>query len=258
MARGELVFANAVDKRVWDSLRERGEPGIYLSGAPGRALPFTLYRAWKVSAGLVTEEIRIIDPSGATIHRWGPQARRMSGAMDLTVEADLVEDAVFRTTGTHLVSFVLDDEIVGEIEVPVFVQQSPVKLPKTTEDGLRKSDVIWVTDERDGAPRSMPAWFAYKDGKILVVSQREPGPQEQTVPGLPGAHELLVTTRRKGRDTSLQEFHASVRMLEGAEWEGAAKTLADRRRSRVGSPEERIAAWRGSCDIAELTPFLPA
>jgi hypothetical protein len=256
MARGELVSANAVDKRVWDAQGERGHPGIYLAGAPGRAFPFALYRAWKVSAGLVTEEVRFIDPSGATVHRWGPKARRMSGAMDLTVEVDLIQDAAFRSTGTHLVSFVLDDEIVGEVEVPVFVQQSPAKLPKQTEDGLRKSDVVWLTDERDGKARAIPAWFAYKDGKILVVSQRDPGPAEQTVPGIPDAHELLVTTRRKGRDTSLQEFHATVRVLQGDEWENAAKALADRRRSRVGSPEERIAAWRGACDIAELTPVL--
>ena len=37
-------------------------------------------------------------------------------------------------------------------------------------------------------------------------------------------------TRRKGRDTSLQEFHAAPRVLEGPEWEEAAKLLVDRRR----------------------------
>ncbi len=63
-----------------------------------------------------------------------------------------------------------------------------------------------------------------------------------------------MTTRRKGRDTSLEEFPATVRLLEGTEWEEAAKLLADRRRSRVGSPDESIARWRSSCDIAELIP----
>lgn len=258
MAKGELVFANAVDRRIWDAQGERGPAGIYLSGAPGRALPFTLYRAWKVVNGLVTEEIRFIDPSGRTVHRWGPQVRRMRGTMDLTVETDVIEDAMFQATGTHLVSFMIDEEIVGEIEVPVFVQQAPTKLAKELEDGLKKSDVIWVGEERAGVRRAAPAWFAYKNGKIFVLSQREPGAQEQTLPGLPSAHELIVTTRRKGRDTSLDEFPAAVRVLEGAEWEEAAKALADRRRSRVGSPEERIAGWRGSCDIAELTPVVSA
>ena len=106
MAKGELVFANAVDRRIWDAQGERGPAGIYLAGAPGRALPFTLYRAWKVVNGLVTEEIRFIDPSGRTVHRWGPEVRRMRGTMDLTVETDVIEDAVFQATGTHLVSFI--------------------------------------------------------------------------------------------------------------------------------------------------------
>jgi hypothetical protein len=71
---------------------------------------------------------------------------------------------------------------------------------------------------------------------------------------VPEAHELVVVTRRKGRDTSLQEFTAAQRRLEGAEWDTAAKTLVDRRRSRVGPPGDSISRWRGSCEIVELTP----
>jgi hypothetical protein len=91
-----------------------------------------------------------------------------------------------------------------------------------------------------------------------VLSKRDPGPEEQTVPGIPGASELLMVTRRKGRETALDEFHAASRVLEGPEWEDAAKLLADRRRSRVGPPVESINRWRGSCDIAELTPLVSA
>lgn len=259
MATGELVFANAVDRRLFDAQGERAPAAIYLSSAPGRALPFVLYRAWKVPTGVVSEEIRIIDPAGRTVYRWGPQPRRMRGSMDLTEETDVVEDAVLEITGTHLVSFILDEEILGEIPVPVYVQQAPAKLPKRIEDGLKRSDVIWVGLGRERR-RSIPAWFAFKNGRILVLSQRGPGPQEQTVPGLPGATELVVITRRKaeGGHTALAEFPAAVRLLEGAEWEEAAKVLADRRRSRVGPPEESIARWRGTCDIAELTPVVPA
>ena len=46
----------------------------------------------------------------------------MAGAMDLTTELDRSTDAVFDETGTYVASFILDDEIVGEIEFPVFVQ----------------------------------------------------------------------------------------------------------------------------------------
>jgi hypothetical protein len=89
-----------------------------------------------------------------------------------------------------------------------------------------------------------------------VLSQREHGPQEQTIPGLTTTSDVVVVTRRKYRDTSLDELHASVRLLQGAEWEEAAKALVDRRRSRSGPPADAIGRWRGTCDIAELTPLV--
>lgn len=254
---GELVEANVVDHRVWDAYGTSSAPGIYLLGVPGRALPFVVYRAWKVPTGTVAEEIRLIGPSGRTLHRWGPQPRRMVGMMDLTEEVDTIEDAMLDETGTFIVSFMIDGVIVGETEVPVYVQASPSKLPKEIEDGFRKSDVIWVGVEHKGKRITVPAWFAYKDGKLYVLSQKRSGPEEQTIPGIPGANELIVITRRKLRDTSLDEFHAGVRLLEGAEWEAAAKLLADKRKSRAGTPQDSIVRWRASCHIAELTPVLP-
>ncbi len=257
MTVGELVFANVLDQRVLEVQGDRGQPGVYLLNVPGRALPFTIYRAWKIASGMVSEEIRFISPSGRIVYRWGPSPRRMLGSMDLTIERDLIEDAFFDETGTYLVSFIVGDQILGEIEVPLYVQQAPTKLPKEVEDGLRKSDVIWVGVDHGGNLTTAPIWFTYKNGRIYVVSRKEPGPEEQTVPGIPGSHEVLVVTRRKGRETSLGEFRATVRPLEGPEWEEAAKALADRRRSRVGSPADRIEQWRGTCDIAELTPLVP-
>ena len=255
---GELVAAAVVDARVWEAYGNKANDGVYLVGQPGPALPFVIFRAWKVPTGFVTEEVRLIGPSGRTIHRWGPRVRRMQGAMDLTTELDRVDDAVFDETGTYVASFILDDQIVGEIDFPVYVQTASAKLGKETEDGLKKSDVIWVGTERGGRRRTAPVWFAYKNGRIYVVSQREPGPEEQTVPGVPDAHELVVITRRKGRDTSLEEFSAAQRKLEGGEWEEAAKLLADKRKSRGGPPAESIARWRTSADIVELTPNVPA
>ena len=255
---GELVAAAIVDDRVWEAYGNRANDGVYLVGQPGPALPFVIFRAWKVPVGFVNEEVRLIGPSGRTIYRWGPQVRRMAGAMDLTTELDRVDDAVFDETGTYVASFIIDGLIVGEIDFPVFVQTSPTSLSKETEEGLKKSDVIWVGSGRDGKRRTAPVWFAYKNGKIYVVSQREPGPEEQTVPGVPDAQELVVITRRKGRDTSLEEFSAAQRTLEGPEWEEAAKVLVDKRKSRGGPPSESIQRWRTSCDIVELTPNLSA
>jgi hypothetical protein len=254
---GELVAAAVVDARVWDAYGDMAPDGIYLAGQPGPALAFVLFRAWKVPVGVVQEEVRLFGPSGRMIHRWGPVYRRMAGMFDLTREVDTVTDAVFDETGIYVASFVLDGQIVGEIELPVVVQAAPTSLPKDTEDGLKKSDVIWVSAQVGGSRRSVPAWFAYKNGRIYVLSRREPGPDEQTIPGSGSAQEMFVTTRRKGRDTSLEEFSAAPRVLEGSEWEEAARLLADKRKSRAGAPGESIARWRGTCDILELTPNLP-
>jgi hypothetical protein len=254
MTIGELISAAVVDERVWDAYQETAPDGIYLVGQPGPALTFVLFRAWKVPTGFVSEEIRLVGPSGRTLYRWGPQVRRMKGAMDLTVELDRIDDAVLEETGTYVASFILEGEILGEIEFPVYVQAAALKLPKETEEGLRKSDVIWVGTRVNGHKRMAPVWFAFKDGKILLLSCRDPDAHEQTVPGVPDAQELVVVTRRKLRDTSLQEFTAAQRLLDGTEWETAAKTLVDRRRSRVGPPEESLSRWRGKCDIVELTP----
>lgn len=255
---GEVVYAGLIDKRAFDARGEEADSAIYTLGTPGRALPFVIFRAYKAPNGLVSEEVRLIAPSGRLAYRWGPEARRMFGMMDLTVESDLVGDARLAETGTHIASFVINDVIVGEIEVPVILQEAPAKLPKEVEDGFRRSDVIWIGATEDGRPKEAPVWFAYKQGKLYVLSREEPGPEEQSVPGIPGTDEVEIVTRRKGRDTSLDRFPAAVRILEGDEWDDAAKILADRRRSRVGPPEASIERWRGTCAIAELTPIVPA
>lgn len=254
MSAGELVLATVADRRVWDAHGEAAPNGVYLAAVPGPAFPFAAFRAWKIGTGTVAEEIRFFGPSGTMVHRWGPVARRMVGSMDLTREVDVIEDARFAETGTHLASFIVDGDVVAELEFPVFVQETVTKLPKEVEDGLKKSDVIWVGVE---GQRLAPSWFAYRNGRILVLTQREAGPQEQSVPGLTSTDEARIVTRRKGRDTSLGEFRAAARELQGAEWEDAAKALADRRRSRVGAPGESIARWRSTCAIVELTPLVP-
>ena len=255
---GELVAAAVVDARVWEAQGDMSPDGIYLTGQPGPALPFVMFRAWKIPVGTVLEEVRLFGPSGRMVFRWGPEYRQMRGQFDLTTEVDEVSQAVFDETGTYVASFVVDEQVLGEIEVPVYVQASPEKLDKGTEEGLKKSDVIWVGVDRHGRRTTAPVWFAYKNGKVYVLSQREPGPKEQTVPGIGEADEFVVITRRKLRDTSLNELQASGHVLEGAEWEEAAKLLVDRRRSRNGPPSEALARWRSTCDILELTLNAPA
>lgn len=262
MPIGDLVFANVIDTPSRAAQGDMGQSVVYVRSLPGRALPFDVLRSWKAPTGYVTEEIELISPDGMVAHRIGPAPRYMLGSMDLTPISTSVQDATFSQPGAYLASFLLEGELVAQVDFQVVLQPVPAKLPGTFEDGLKKSDVIWVglpaTGGNGARDTTVPAWFAYKGGKIFVLSQREPGPTEQTVPGVPGASELVIITRRKNTNTSLERFIATARDLEGDEWEDAAKTLVDRRRSRVGPPEESLERWRGACDIVELTPVVPA
>lgn len=256
MPAGELIFANVLDVRQRAAEGDVADGLVYLLSLPARALPFAVIRDWKAPTGYLPEEVQLTAPSGKVVVRIGPEPRYLYGSMDLTRFEDIVEDARFEELGVYLASFLLDGEVMGQTEFQVVLQAAPEKLDKEVEDGLKKSDVIWVGVEHDGRDVTIPAWFAYRNGKIYVLSSNEPSLQEQTVPGLPGSEDLIVITRRKYRDTSLSRFHAAARVLEGPEWEQAAALLADRRRSRVGPPQDSVKRWRGSCAIAELTPIV--
>jgi hypothetical protein len=176
--------------------------------------------------------------------------------MDLTRFEDVIEDATFDQPGQYLASFLLDGKLMGQTEFQVVLQTAADKLPKEIEDGLKKSDVAWIGVEYEGKDITVPAWFVYRNGRIYVLSSNQPSLEEQSIPGLPDTTDLVVITRRKYRDTSLDRFRASARLLEGPEWDEAAKLLADRRRDRHGPPEDAIKRWRGSAAIAELTPLI--
>jgi len=255
---GELIFANVLDVRQRDAQGEMADGLVYLLSLPARALPFVVIRDWKAPTGYLAEEVQLVAPSGEVVCRVGPEPRRLLGSMDLTRFETVVEDATFQELGMYLASFLLEGEVLGQTEFQVVLQAAPDKFAPEVEAGLKKSDIIWVGVEYQGKDVAIPAWFVYRGGKIYVLSSLEPSLEEQTIPGLPDAKDLVVITRRKYRDTSLERFHAAARLLEGAEWDQAAKLLADRRRDRHGPPEEAIKRWKGSSVIAELTPILSA
>jgi hypothetical protein len=255
---GELIFANVLDVRQRAAEGDMAGGLVYLLSTGARALPFVVVRDWKAPTGYLAEEVQLISPSGRAALRLGPEPRYLLGSMDLTRFEDVVEDAVFEELGVYLASFLLGGEMLGQTEFQVVLQAPPEKLSKEIEDGLKKSDVIWAGVELDGKEVTAPVWFAYRQGKIFLLSSKEPSLEEQTVPGLPDAKDMVVITRRKYRDTSLGRFHAAARVLEGPEWDQAAALLADRRRDRHGPPGEAIKRWRDSCVIAELTPIVAA
>ena len=49
-----------------------------------------------------------------------------------------------RPAGQYACSFILEDQIIAEIEVPVFLQEVPTALPKHVEDGLKRRADDWL------------------------------------------------------------------------------------------------------------------
>lgn len=255
MPKAELVFASVVDRRLWEAQGEDAPPLLYTITLPGRALPFIVARYWKAPAGYATEWFELTAPSGRTAYRSERRARRFPGQMDLTQIADPVEDATFEEMGVYAASFLIDGEVQGQVEFQLLLQ-APTDLPAEVEDAVKKSDVIWVGQERNGRDRAVPVWFAYHQGRIYLIHSDDRTSGEQQIPGLPDAVELVVVTRHKYRETRAGRFHAAVRLIEAndPEFDGLAAILADRRRDRHGPPEDAIRKWKQSCVIAELTP----
>lgn len=259
MPKAELVFANVLDARIFEADGEGGQPLLYTISVPGRVLPFTVIRYWKAPQGYMTEHFELVAPSGKTAWSSQRRARRMPGQMDLAMIQDVVTDAVLDEVGVYAVSFLIDGEVQGQVECQLLLTVGAQKLPKEYEDALRKSDVIWVGVESNGRDRAVPVWFAYQQGRIYLLHATDRDAGEQEIPGLPDAPELVVVTRRKGRETRQGRFHAAVRLIEpdSPEFDGLAAVLADRRRDRHGPPQEAIRKWKGACVIAELTPTIP-
>lgn len=121
------------------------------------------------------------------------------------------------------------------------------------EEGLKKSDILWLSPDTD-PDKSIPCWFLYrKDKRLFVLS----APPEQVIPDAARVRTAHVVTRRKGRDALLTGFEAHVRVLTPAnreEFDEIAEQLVAKRQS-VRNPEEMIAGWKAEGVILELMPL---
>ena len=255
MSGAELVFANVVDQRLWETEGEGAVPLVYTIALPGRALPLVVTRYWKAPQGYVTESFELVAPSGRVAYSSKPQVRRMTGQMDIARIDDVVEDAMLEELGIYAASFKIDGKTEGQVEFQLLLQ-APMGLPKEFEDEIKKVDALWVGEERNGRDHAVPVWFVYDGGRIYLLHSDAKDSGEQQVPGLPNSAELVVLTRSKHRETRANRFHAAVRVIEpgNPEFDRLAGILADRRRDRHGPPQEAINKWKSSCVIAELTP----
>jgi hypothetical protein len=148
--------------------------------------------------------------------------------------------------------FVADPSIRWEDQTPP-APSNALDWP-AIEEGLNRSDILWLTPDTDPAGRAVPCWFVYtKDKRLFVLS----GELEQRIPYAAQVRKAHVVTRWKGRDARIAEFDADVRPITAAdreEFEMVAKLLLAKRQSVKGTLAENIESWLRDGVILELIP----
>lgn len=122
------------------------------------------------------------------------------------------------------------------------------------EEGLKRSDIMWLSVDTDPGGKPVPCWFLYTRDKRLFVLSGEP---EQRIPFASQVKAAHVITRWKGRDAQMVEFDAKVRAItaaDGEEFNEVAQLLVNKRQSVRGSAADTIQSWLRDGAILELTP----
>lgn len=122
------------------------------------------------------------------------------------------------------------------------------------EEGLKRSDILWLSVDTDPTAKPVPCWFVYtKDQRLLVLS----GEPEQRIPYAAQVRSAKVVTRWKGRDARMVEFDATVKPITAADGElfkETAQLLVSKRQSVRAGAAETIESWLRDAVILELFP----
>lgn len=122
------------------------------------------------------------------------------------------------------------------------------------EEGLKRSDILWLSVDTDPNGNPVPCWFAYtKDKRLLILS----GEPQQRIPFAGQARSARVVTRWKGRDAQMVEFDADVKPITAADgdfFKDTAQLLVSKRQSVRGGTAETIESWMRDAVILELFP----
>jgi len=121
------------------------------------------------------------------------------------------------------------------------------------QESLKKSTIFWLRWRTPQGERTMPVWYVndQKAGKIYVLS----GERQQTIQDAANLREVDVILRWKGKNSSVAEIPASVRVITGRDpdWDEIADKVAEKRLNIPGLPEDTARRWKDECVILELT-----
>ncbi|MBW3594914.1 MAG: hypothetical protein KY391_04995 [Actinobacteria bacterium] len=147
------------------------------------------------------------------------------------------------------VVFTVDDEVPWGEHQQI---QAGAATSSAISESLKKSTIMWLRWSVDGRQHTMPVWYLYdqKADRIYVLS----GERQQVLPGAEKMKECDVILRWKGRNASVAELPAQVRVIRGEDpdWTEIADRIAEKRLNIPGAPEDTAQRWRDECVILEL------
>ena len=120
-------------------------------------------------------------------------------------------------------------------------------------ESLKKSTIMWLRWNTGTTIKTMPVWYVYdaKVDRIYVLS----GERQQMIEGAENLREADVILRWKGKNSSVAELPAQVRVIRGddPDWTEIGDKMAEKRLNIPGAPEDTALRWRDECVILELT-----
>ncbi|MEA2434188.1 MAG: hypothetical protein QOG54_1645 [Actinomycetota bacterium] len=119
-------------------------------------------------------------------------------------------------------------------------------------ESLKKSTILWLRYETRTETVTMPVWYLYdqKVERLYVLS----GERQQMLPEAERIRACDVILRWKGRNATVAELPATVRVITGedSDWDEIADRVAEKRLNIPGLPEDTARRWRDECVILEI------
>lgn len=255
MSRVTLLSGMAYDLGTYTSTGVADPVLRVLGELPSGSQPFALHRVYKGPQGRYEEVIAIADPDGQVIWESPPRLRELRGEMFEDLFRQEVHERVEITSiREHTLAFYLDGQLVARvplfIDAPESVQAAGV-LMEASETALKKGAICWLTiPQRGGGTLQRPAWYVQQGQKLFVLK----GPEEQELPGLEHATEVVLTVKSKDIKATIGEMPAAVRVVTDEDEFERIATMGMGTRLNLTDGQAALQRWKDTCTLIELTP----
>lgn len=255
MSRVKLLSGMAYDIKSYDETA-MADPVLKVFGEfPAPSEPFAVNRVYKGPQGQYEEVVAIADPSGTVIFESRPRVIELRGEMFEDLFTDTFNTKVPVTSGNeHTLLFYLNGNLAAQVPLFIDAPYAASSFGATldaAETALKKGSICWITiPQPKGAPLRRPAWYVQQGKQLFVLK----GANEQELPNLENAKNVLLTVKSKDIKATIGEFDATVRVVTDPDEFDRIATLGLGTRLNLTDGEAAMQRWRDTCTLVELTP----